>query len=471
MKPPKNNVTDYRLVLTATNFEEFSFIHHNLAGYRPDTYDTSDSLDNLWPFTENYNLANDLVDTSRTNSPWGTNSFNFEPDFGNSIPAPAVLYEDPYMILQPSFFGFNELVGVYPNASNWAITVSLGYVPYGPPDYELGTNATQEIGINNLFGLPYQTGCIVDLLGLPSLLPNQNYAAVYQPFSPGDSVTVNPPDSTNETEFGEEITPDQIGAYASGCPAPTLDFENYYFAPLLNTNANATNLPPVNQQPYPLPIDDNFKVTNQTPAVILGAVGQPMILGAWAKYSIQGSSPTKYAYLGQYFTTNAWELDSAGNPTTTNAGVASPYGEFFPTRPGPAALITMTNADSHTQATGVVNVISLALDANHDRTIDPTWNGSDFTSPSHPYVFWANNNYDRWDYDSADSTNYMDDVQYGDGSDLARNLDPYDPDCNYVYEGVRIIPDERDLEDYARLWVCGVTSNLLAALPTGSTVT
>ncbi len=27
------------------------------------------------------------------------------------------------------------------------------------------------------------------------------------------------------------------------------------------------------------------------------------------------------------------------------------------------------------------------------------------------------------------------------------------------------------LEDFARLWVCGVTSNLLAALPTNSTVT
>ena len=46
------------------------------------------------------------------------------------------------------------------------------------------------------------------------------------------------------------------------------------------------------------------------------------------------------------------------------------------------------------------------------------------------------------------------------------------PDCNYTdYYRRRIIPCTRDLEDFARLWICGVTSNLVAALPTGSTIT
>ena len=38
----------------------------------------------------------------------------------------------------------------------------------------------------------------------------------------------------------------------------------------------------------------------------------------------------------------------------------------------------------------------------------------------------------------------------------------------YAY---RAIPCTRDLEDFARLWVCGITTNLLAQLPSGSTVT
>ena len=35
----------------------------------------------------------------------------------------------------------------------------------------------------------------------------------------------------------------------------------------------------------------------------------------------------------------------------------------------------------------------------------------------------------------------------------------------------RAIPCTRDLEDFARLWVCGITSNVLTNLPPGSTVT
>jgi len=46
------------------------------------------------------------------------------------------------------------------------------------------------------------------------------------------------------------------------------------------------------------------------------------------------------------------------------------------------------------------------------------------------------------------------------------------PDYDYCPIGSsRQIPCTRDLEDFARLWVCGMTSNVLAALPPGSTVT
>jgi hypothetical protein len=83
--------------------------------------------------------------------------------------------------------------------------------------------------------------------------------------------------------------------------------------------------------------------------------------------------------------------------------------------------------------------------------------------------FWANNNYDRFTLDSDDNTYYDDDVQIA-GC-------PYTPntptaDCNYLDgDGHRVISCARDLQDFTRLWVCGITTNLLAQLPSGSTVT
>jgi hypothetical protein len=45
------------------------------------------------------------------------------------------------------------------------------------------------------------------------------------------------------------------------------------------------------------------------------------------------------------------------------------------------------------------------------------------------------------------------------------------PDCNYLDgDGHRVISCERDLQDFARLWIAGVTTNLLAALPPGCTI-
>ncbi|MGO8681209.1 MAG: hypothetical protein ACLQUR_04585 [Limisphaerales bacterium] len=437
---------------TATNFEEFSFLYHDTA------------LDDLWPFTANYYLADFLLDLSRTNDdqfPIGTTNFTFQPNFATNIPAPPILtHTDPYWILQPAFhttFGYAGYA--FSNSTNWGVTVT-----------HTNTVASLQTGLNNLFGLPYQTGCMVDLLYLVDpRIGWYIYDPIYEPLAPGDTITAEY--ATDYYYFGLYYY--CFGAYASWCPAPTLNFVNYYFAPLINPNANTIGLPSLSQQPYPLPIDDNFAVTNQTPAVMFGAVGQPMILGAWAKYSIQGSSPTKYAYLGQYFFTNAFKVDANGNITSTNTGVVSPYGEFFPTQPGPVALITMPDIDTGMQATGIVQVISLALDANHDGTIDTTFNGPDFVSANHPYRFWVNNNYDRWATTTTPvfTETEQDDVLQGeDGGPL--NLDPNDPDYDYKdLGGNRIIPCTRDLEDFARLWVCGVTSNLLAALPSGSTVT
>jgi hypothetical protein len=310
--------------------------------------------------------------------------------------------------------------------------------------------------------LPFQNGCIVGWTNYSDLS--------YQILDPGNNVTT-PPSYT-------------ISDYASWCPAPTLQVVNYYFVPLINSGQSLIWYPGVNlpgeigsidgtatKQPLPMPIEDDFNVTNQTPPVIIGSVGQPMIVGGWAKYSVEnGSTPSgKYGYLGQYFVTNAFILDASGNPTTTNAGIVSPYGEFFPTQVGKAQLVTMPDIDPpYQQGTCTVSVISLNVDANHDGTMDLSYFGQDQTFPSKPYVFWCNNNFDRTHHvDGSDVE--QDDVPLGDNDSY--NLDPGHNDSHYTVDGARVIPSVRDLEDFSRLWISGVTTNLLAALPAGSTVT
>ena len=360
----------------STNFEDISFLHHG--SWNGGAYEdlSNYQLDNLWPFTINYDLANYFVDTTRTNpTPYGSTNFIFQPNFATNLPAPAMLtHADPYWILQPAFVPDYTYYGVpVPTPTNWSVTVT-----------STQTVASLASGGHNFFGLPYETGCEVDMQpdGCCSVY------CLYQALTPGGSVTANPGYL--------------IGDYANWCPAPTLQLVNYYFVPLANPNLNSMGLPgaynnfwnngiPNNRGIQPLtPLEDDFNVTNQTPPLMVGSVGQPMILASWAKYSIQGSSG-KYAYLGQYFATNAFLLNANGNATTNVAGILSPYGEFFPLQAGAAALVTMPDIDfPYQQGTGVVRVVSLNVDANHDGTMDFSYFGPDQTSPSRPMRFWIN---------------------------------------------------------------------------------
>jgi Alpha/beta hydrolase of unknown function (DUF900) len=83
--------------------------------------------------------------------------------------------------------------------------------------------------------------------------------------------------------------------------------------------------------------------------------------------------------------------------------------------------------------------------------------------------FWANNNYDRFTLDADDQIEYDDDVQIG-GDYFTQNTPV--PDYNFKDgAGHRAIPCARDLQDFFRLWVCGIDTNLIAKLPAGSTIT
>jgi hypothetical protein len=84
----------------------------------------------------------------------------------------------------------------------------------------------------------------------------------------------------------------------------------------------------------------------------------------------------------------------------------------------------------------------------------------------------VNNNYDRFATDDDDQVQYDDDVSGT--SQAANSLYTGKPVPDYDYRdagGNRVISCERDLQDFARLWVCGITTNVIAALPPGSTVT
>jgi Alpha/beta hydrolase of unknown function (DUF900) len=295
----------------------------------------------------------------------------------------------------------------------------------------------------NYWGLPYQSAMVYYWNG------NDNWNFENTVLNPGNSWTGAIPNAIymNTTQPGYKTV--------------EYDFWNDYYYGGPATAAGSTNLPG----------NSAFSPTN-TSQLLMVSVGQSIGIAAFAKLEVTNSSYTGvYGYVQQYLT-NAIQLDDSGNPTTNLTGVVSPYGNYFATQAGAAAVVTMPDPDTGQQGTCIVYSVSLQLDANHDGNMDLSWNGTDVTSTNSPFVFWANNNYDRWNYDPNDNTNYMDDVLIG--SNPGTSVP--EPDYNYsnaLSDGYtyRAIPDTRDLQDFARLWVCGINSNLLAALPTGSTIT
>ena len=174
--------------------------------------------------------------------------------------------------------------------------------------------------------------------------------------------------------------------------APDLQIVGYWFAsqtPAFNYAspwANPTAPPPA------LPGAPTFSPTSAAPLLITG-FGQPITVSGWAQCAINNGYAGKYGYLEQYFD-KAYAMDTNGIATVNQAGLLSPYGEFFPTNPGPAALVTLPDIDTSQRGTGVVHVIKLQLDVNHDGVMDPSFAGPDNTSPARPFRFWVNDNND-----------------------------------------------------------------------------
>ena len=191
--------------------------------------------------------------------------------------------------------------------------------------------------------------------------------------------------------------------------------------------------------------------------------------------AIANGYSSKYAYLEQYFD-QAYTMDASGNVTTNSVGLLSPYGEFFPTSPGPAVLVTMPDIDTGQRGTGVVQVIKLQTDVDHTLKMDLSFDGPDNTSVARPYIHWVNNNFDRrHNVDcpliSGSCDVDEDDLHYAGAPGNENGIVP-----DYMYGTfvpfvgiVPSIPCQKDLEDYARLWIPGL-SNIMAVMPSSYSV-
>ena len=187
-----------------------------------------------------------------------------------------------------------------------------------------------------------------------------------------------------------------------------------------------------------LPGSQFFSPTNKSQQFLVPMGGSVSIAG-YAKMAVQNGNPNTFAYLGQYFD-KAYKVDTNGVVTTNTTGVLSPYGDFYATESGRAALVTMPDVDTGQRGTDIVYCVALQVDKNHDGIMDSAFNGADATSQASPMVCWVNNGY----------------TVAGTGSSLDGDfpVPPNHPEyANYVGGKVTC---QRDLENLFRLWIRGV---------------
>ena len=426
-------------VVAGTNYVVSSY---NLSG--KDCWDLNWQalpVDVLAPFKMNYFYRNFVFDPNAMDSSGkvtnGISSFYSYPTLLNP---PVYQFQTP----QNGTTSFAAMLGT--EASQWL--AANGVFNWGDPtDFGLsfdgdGQNCFIAANARNFYGLPFLSAKVVQDEWTEFL--SFDYLAV------GGTLPVNP-NGTVMYVYPETAQPQ----------LPTVEYDFW------NLNDGSWNNGV--WMPFePLPGQAGFSPTNAGNAHLMAGVGNSLTIAGYAKLAVQNGYAGVYAYLGQYFD-KAYKMTN-GIATTNTTGILSPYGNFFATEPGDAALVTLSDLDTGERGTCIVHAVSLQLDKNHDGTMDLSFNGPDATSQNSTFQFWINNNFDRSLYDADDAVNYEDSLN----SIEAGKLPQYQrvPDYNFTnYYGQRAIPTKRDLENFTRLWVCGVTSNLLAALPSGSTVT
>lgn len=344
------------------------------------------------PFDEHYRYRNFVFDLAQTGSSGHLQtSLHWESfwDLVLEYPATNQFRYPTNVVTFPTLLGASDTRWLYwseffPKYDGpWDV---IG-ITYQAPDFIMAG------GAQNIFGLSY----------LSAKLAWGNALGNTATLVPGGSVN-----GANGGYFYPETT------------QPGFQTVNYLFAPVRDYGLSDV----------PLPGNEGFLNTNTTPLLITSVGDGFFQLAGYAKLAITNGYAGVYGYLGQYFD-KAYKTTN-GVVTTNETGILSPYGEFFPTEPGLTALVTMPDLDTGERGTATVHVVKLQLDVNHDGVMDLRFAGPDNTSPSRPFHFWIN---DDWDRNEKDS-------------------DPGNSDRkhDYVYP---VISSKRDLEDFARLWVTG----------------
>ncbi len=429
------------------------------AGYYQYDNNNNAVLNALQPFVDNYTYRNFVFNASDLSTSGLLKSvtnylstFNFgltePPPYNFQLPTTAT-NQTPILSLLDT------------NSTRWlgnGLTCYVIYYQYYPGDYGISSDNYWEIAMELNYGTYIMTmgSNVTNLYGLPFLstaIANGNAASQIYTIYPGNN-------STN-------VFPN-LGWMYSEVAQPRFQTVEYDF---WNPNAGYWDISWNWHQTEFLPGQNDFSPTNASQQQFFAGVGSQTQIAGYAKLALLNGYDGVYGYLGQYFD-QAYQINTNGIVTTNKTGILSPFGNFFATQPGQAALVTMPDIDTGQRGTCTVSCVSLQLNRRHNGNMDLSFNGLDATSFSSPYVFWANQNFDRLYHDTDDNTNYEDDVKIAcnPGTSIS------EPDCNYsnvLANGYayRAIPTKRDLEDFTRLWICGITTNLLAALPSGSTIT
>jgi predicted esterase len=363
---------------------------------------TAGAFDAFLPLENNYFYYNFAFDSSQADQGAPTTGVDGYDNFFVEV-------EQPTNVFQPPSASGTPITALLGTAAPWLITASYeGSTWVGTQFGEIGVS--QDVSGYHLSGANY--------FGL-------SFSSVEIAYPSGSSGTA----TTTLTAGGSTM---QSGYFYPQTAQPEFETLEYDF-----WNAGGYYDVNNNWQTWDLlPGEAGFAPTNQTDNGIIAPLGGSIQVAAYAKESLQNGNAGVYGYVGQYFD-HAYAVDTNGNVTATPTGVLSPYGSFFPTQPGPAALVTMPDPDTGARGTGIVNAVSLQVDKNHDGTMDLSFNGVDATSQSSPMRVWINNDYDF----SSGSTD-----PFGHDVESQYNANYKDPN----------ITCPRDLEDWFRLWLCGV---------------
>jgi hypothetical protein len=374
------------------------------------------SSDLSWslPFQENYQFRNFVFSTTNINF-WGFLNTGVDEDYNLNSPA-TFEFSATNTTGLPALLAPNQTTWMTPcgDSSHLGITTDSGqfFLPNNIYNY-FGLKLLSVLLVHN-----HSSTLYCDTLNAGGYLPQTNDPYYFYP------------------QFDQ----------------PQLKTVGYYFGRTANNRANNGN---DDLGSDPLPGNNDFSPTNTQP-LLIGAVGTSMQIAAFARQTILNGDTTKPVYVAQYFY-KAYKVNATGNVTTNETGVLSPYGDFLPTESGPTALVTMPASDGQ-RGTGIVQVVSLQLDANHDGNMDLSFYGPDYTPGKYwPYIgdngsgdrtmkFWVNELYTKPGNGTTLDQDFLVNQNLGNYSNT--NIQP-----NYAYQQIR---RQRNLENFARLWVCGL---------------